>query len=98
MISRYELNQLMGIPNHPPCDVCGKVDGGIMSGSRIGRDYRVCGDKCYKRLEMRLNNGLAPWHKEEEYNREELMRFRIKHLKNQLKAVNIKPKRTVLSE
>lgn len=91
MLSRYELNELMGIPNHPPCDVCGKPNSGVMSGSRIGNDYRVCGDKCYKRLEMRLNNGLALWDKEEE-TREQSMRNRIRLLKHRLKLAKMKAK------
>lgn len=95
MISRYDFNRLMGIPNHPPCDVCGEINGGIMSGSRIGRNYRVCGDKCYRRLEMRIKNGLAPRDKEEE-TVEQLMRIRIKQLKHQLKSAGIKPNKMVI--
>ncbi|HCL4466735.1 hypothetical protein EXM58_00495 [Clostridium botulinum] len=95
MISRYELNELMGIPNHSPCDVCGKIDGGRMSGSHIGMHYRVCSDKCYRRLEMRINNQLVPFDKEEE-TVEQLMRIRIKQLKHQLKSAGIKPNKTII--
>jgi hypothetical protein len=87
--SSYELNELIGIPNHPPCDVCGKVNSGSMGGTGIG-DYQVCGHKCFRRMEMKIYNGLVPWRKEER-STTELMRNRISQLKHQLKAAGIKP-------
>ena len=84
MLSRYDYNELMGIPNHPPCDCCGKENGGICSGSFIG-NYKVCSDICYKRLRMRIDNGLIPSNKENQ-NTEELMRIRIKQLEHKLKS------------
>ncbi len=95
MLDKYEMNRAMGIPNHPPCDVCGKINGGIMGSSRIGSDYRVCGERCCKRLEMRLNNGLAPWSKEEDTS-EQLMRIRINQLRHQLKAIGVKANKTAV--
>lgn len=95
MLSRYDYNEIMGIPNHPPCDVCGKENRGIMWGSGYGSSYRTCGDKCSKRLAMRVENGLIPYEKEEQIT-EKLMRIRIKQLKHQLKSVGIKANKTTI--
>lgn len=89
---QYEINKLLGIPKHPPCDVCGKIDGGHMGGTRIG-NYMVCGNKCFKRMEIRINNGLVPFNKDT-VTAEKQMRDRIKCLKHQLKSHGIKPCKT----
>lgn len=86
------INLIRGIPNHPPCDVCGKYDGGTMSGTGIG-NHKVCGQKCFKRMEMRINNGLVTEYEEETITKD-LLRIRIRQLKHQLKLARIKPNRT----
>lgn len=99
---QYELNRMLGIPNHPPCANCGKIDGGYMGSSRWGHDYRCCGDRCGLRLKKRIENGMySPsgpvinWHDPiPTREREQRLRYRIKHLENQLKLNRCKPKRT----
>lgn len=84
---QYELNRLLGIPNHPPCANCGKTDGGYMSATYWGHDYKCCSEKCGRRLGQRIENGMYPPVRpnldyEGHINR---LRFRIKHLEKQLR-------------
>jgi hypothetical protein len=63
MLAQYEFNKIFGIPNHPPCANCGKINGGFMSSTA--------------------------WEHSKE--REECLRYRIKHLEKQLKLLGHKP-------
>ncbi len=96
---QYEINRLLGIPNHPPCANCGKIDGGFMGSTEWEHDYMCCSNRCGFRLKKRIENGM---YKPSEpkmnwYNpiptreREESLRFRIKHLEKQLKLHGYKP-------
>lgn len=102
---QYELNRMLGIPNHPPCANCGKIDGGFMSSSAWGHDYKCCSDRCGMRLKKRIENGMYPPSKSTTnwYNpipthnpiptreHEQKLRYRIKHLEKQLKLHGYKP-------
>lgn len=97
--NQYEINKMLGIPNHPPCANCGKIDGGFMGSTEWGHDYRCCGDRCGMRLKKRIENGMYPPDKENQYRwkdnsyeRLDRMRTRIKHLEKQLRKVGVKPK------
>jgi hypothetical protein len=97
--SRYELNRAFGIPNHPPCANCGKIDGGFMGSSRWGHDYKCCSDRCGMRLKKRIENGMYPpsepiinWQNPfPSREREQRLRYRIKHLEKQLILLGYKP-------
>ena len=99
---QYELNRMFGIPNHPPCANCGKIDGGFMSSSAWGHDYKCCSDRCGIRLKKRIENDMYPpsesttnWHNPiPTREREQKLRYRIKHLEKQLKLNGSKPKGT----
>lgn len=90
----------MGHYNNPykpgPCANCGKEYGGFMGATRWGHDYMCCSDRCGCRLKKRIENGMVPDKHLGSYHREPdprigAMRFRIKHLKKQLKRNGIKP-------
>lgn len=96
---QYEINRMMGIPNHPPCTNCGKMDGGFMGSTEWGHGYRCCSNRCGMRLKKRIENGMFPpdkdnrhgWHDNSD-KRLNRMRIRIKHLEKQLRRAGIKPK------
>ena len=97
--NQYQLNKMLGIPNHPPCANCGKIDGGVMGSTRWEHDYSCCSDRCGMRLKKRIENGMYPpseptinWHNPNPTReREQRLRNRIKHLEKQLKLNGYKP-------
>ena len=94
---QYELNRMMGIPNHPPCANCGKIDGGYMGSTAWGHNYRCCSDRCGFRLKKRIENGMYI-DKEKVTQTDSNQRFRIKQLEKQLKLNGIKPTKTSLTD
>ncbi len=99
---QYDINKALGIPNHPPCANCGKIDGGFMGSTRWGHDYQCCSDRCGLRLKKKIENGMYPPSKptlpsidwldpDFTRKREESLRFRIKHLEKQLRLHRCKP-------
>ncbi len=88
--SRYELNRAFGIPNHPPCANCGKADGGYMSSTIWEHSYKCCSNRCGMRLKKRIENGMYP-PSEPTREREQRLRYRIKHLEKQLILLGYKP-------
>lgn len=80
----------------PPCEICGKEHGATEGGTAIG-NHEVCSPKCFKRMEMRVNNGLAPYKKDEITDRD-LLRIRIRQLEHQLKIAKSEAKSTKILE
>lgn len=93
MLAQYEFNKIFGIPNHPPCANCGKINGGFMSSTAWEHGYECCSDRCGFRLKKRIENGMYPNLISVSYSkeREECLRYRIKHLEKQLKLLGHKP-------
>lgn len=88
-----------GRPNNPPCANCGRVGGGFMSSTSWEHDYKCCSDRCGFRLKKRIDNGMYPafkatsnwWVSTPTAEREQRLRYRIKHLEKQLKLLGYKP-------
>lgn len=79
-----------------PCPNCGKPDSARMGSTAWGHEYSCCSDRCGKRLAKRIESGMFHPEIVDHFfidNSKELLRNRIRQLKNQLKRSGIKPKK-----
>lgn len=92
---------------NPSCANCGKPNKGIMNSSSWGHNEDCCSDACGKRLGQRIENGMiyiksdnSFWgrFKNNDSERIDELRFRIKHLEKQLKLIGCKPRRTIFKQ